>query len=262
MFTTRQVLTALCKSLPALALLGATAAAQTSQVTLPAGAATVITEQLSGEVMKVEGNDLVVRMSNGELRTFNNVPDSRKALIDGVEVGVRDLKPGTRLSATITRTSTPLTVRTTTVATGRVWLVSGLNVILTLPSGENKQYTVKPDYTFNVNGRPATVAELRPGMVVSAEKIVEEPRVELTTNTAVTGQGPVSQQARAEAPAPRVPPVPVAAPVQAAPAAVPAAIAEGPEVLPKTGSQLPFVGLLGVLLVTGSYGMRMLGRFW
>ena len=55
-------------------------------------------------MVKVEGNTLVVKMSTGELRTFSNIPESRRATIDGKEVGVRDLKPGTKLTATITKT--------------------------------------------------------------------------------------------------------------------------------------------------------------
>jgi LPXTG-motif cell wall-anchored protein len=263
----RRILITLCTTLPVIALLVATAAAQTSTATTQAGAATVTTEQMSGEVVQVEGNNLIVKMSDGELRTFSNVPDSRKAIIDGKEVGVRDLKPGTRLTATITKTSTPVTVRTTTVGTGKVWYVMGNNVILTLPSGENKQYTVKPDYKFNVNGRPATVSDLRPGMTVSAEKIVEEPKVEIALNTRVAGQAPAPQRAQATS----------ASAQAAAPAAAPAARAQAatlapraaaatqnasaaPATLPKTGSQLPLVGLLGLLLVGSSFVVRMLLR--
>ena len=115
---------------------------------------------------------------------------------------MRDLKPGTKLSATITKTTTPVTVRTTTVGTARVWYVAAPNVILTLPSGENKQYTVKPDYKFIVNGQPATVFDLRAGMTVSAEKIVEEPTVEIATNSTVVGRSPGAPAAPAAAQAP------------------------------------------------------------
>src|SRR5262245_23133678 len=128
MASARKTMMALCMTL----LVVAVAAAQTPKVTETAGAAKVTTEQLSGTVVAVEGNNLIVRMSSGELRTFNNVPDSRRATIDGKEVGVRDLKPGTKLTATITRTETPITVRTVTVGTGRVWHVAGNTVILTL----------------------------------------------------------------------------------------------------------------------------------
>ena len=115
------------------------------------GSSSIATEHLQGTVEYVEGSTLVVRMADGGIREFN-VPDSRRFLIDGTEVTVHDLKPGTKLSAMITTTTTPVIDRTTTVGTGKVWWVSGKTVILTLPNGENRQYTVKDDYKFTVNG--------------------------------------------------------------------------------------------------------------
>ena len=103
---------------------------------------------------------------------------------------MRELRPGTRLTATITRTTTPVTVRTATVLTATVVVVSGSTVILRLADGQNKQYTVKSDYKFIVNGQPATVNDLRAGMTVSAEKIIEEPTVEITADSKVVGQAP------------------------------------------------------------------------
>src|SRR3954452_16303523 len=209
------------------------------------GTASVITEQLKGTVVAVEGNDLLVRMSSGGFRTFN-VPESRKFTIDGQDVSVHDLKPGTRLTATVTTTTTPVTERTTTVGTGKVWYVSGNTVVLTLPNNENRMYKVKEDYKFNVHGQPASVHDLRKGMVISAEKIVEEPRTEVAANTTGTGHAPPPPKpvvAAASAPAKQEP---AAAP---APAPAPAEVAESklPAKLPKTGSELPLVGILGVL---------------
>ena len=71
-------------------------------------------------------------------------------------------------AATVTTEATnPVTVRTTRVGTGEVWHVSGDSVILTL-----------------------SVSDVRPGMTVSAEKIVEEPKVEISTNGKIVGQAP------------------------------------------------------------------------
>jgi hypothetical protein len=150
------------------------------------GASSSTTEQLHGTVEYVEGKTLVVKMASGDVRTFTP-PESRRFIIDGQQLTVRDLKPGTKLTATVTTTSTPVTERTTTIGEGTVWFVSGQNVILTLPNGENRQYEVKSDYKFIVNGMPATVSDLKKGMVVKAEKIVETPHVEIATDTRVTG---------------------------------------------------------------------------
>jgi hypothetical protein len=271
MVTTRRLLIALCSPLAAIALFSSTASAQTSTTTTqPAGAATTTTEQLSGEVVQVDGNNLIVRMANGQLRTFSNIPDSRRATVDGKEVSVRELKPGTRLNATITRTMTPVTVRTTTVGTGTVVYAVGTNVVLRLPSGEIKQYTVAPTYQFTVNGKPATANDLRPGMTVSAEKIVEEPKVEIALNsnvvgqsagaTAGTGAAPTAAAARGQAGAGGTAPAPARGAGGQGPSATPAAGAGAPATLPSTASQLPLVGLLGLLFVGGAYVMRRLRK--
>lgn len=154
------------------------------------GQATQTKEQLQGTVEYVEGNQLVVRMTDGKIREFA-VPESRKFLIDGRELTVHDLKPGTKLSATVTTTTTPVIDRTTTIGTGTVWWVSGKTVVITLPDGENKTYEVADSYKFNVEGnKNATVHDLKKGMKVSAERIVEEPRTEIVSNTVVTGEAP------------------------------------------------------------------------
>ena len=153
------------------------------------GTATVTTEQLKGTVAFVEGNKLAVTMSTGELRYFEP-PESRRFLVDGKELTTRDLKPGTTLTATVTTTTTPITDRTTTIGTGTVWYVSGNSVVITLPNNENRTYTVKDSYRFIVDGQKASVHDLRRGMTISAEKIVEEPRTEITSDTVVVGHGP------------------------------------------------------------------------
>jgi hypothetical protein len=186
------------------------------------------------------------------------VPDSRKFLIDGKEVGVRDLKPGTKLTATITTTTTPVTVRTRTVGSGKVFFVSGPNVILTLPNGENRQYKVSKDVRFIIDGKPATVYELRKGMTVSAEKIVEEPTTQIASNTEIVGQAPPEPVAAAEpAPAPEVAP---ATPPSPEPAREMAQATPPAAALPETSSPIFLIGLLGALLIAGSWGIRMLRR--
>lgn len=66
--------------------------------------AQVTTEVRSGTVVSVEGNDLVVKMSNGELKHFN-VPEDFRFNVNGKEVSVHELTPGTTLSRTITTTT-------------------------------------------------------------------------------------------------------------------------------------------------------------
>ena len=46
--------------------------------------------------MLVDGNDLVVKMEDGTIRHFPNVPESARVTVDGKELGIHDLKPGMR----------------------------------------------------------------------------------------------------------------------------------------------------------------------
>jgi LPXTG-motif cell wall-anchored protein len=254
-----RMLTGLCTTAMVFTAVSATAMAQQAMPKTTSedikGAASVKTEQMSGTVVAVEGNDLLVRMSSGGFRNFI-VPESRKFTIDGQDVSVHDLKPGTRLTATVTTTTTPVTERTTTVGTGKVWYVSGNTVIVTLPNNENRMYKVSDDYKFNVHGQPASVHDLKKGMVIAAEKIVESPRTEVAANTTVTGHAPPPPKpvvAETPAPATHEP-----AHVAATSAPAPAEVAESklPATLPKTGSELPLAGVAGVLFIGAALVVR------
>ena len=224
------------------------------------GTATVKTEQLRGTVVFVEGNRLVVKMSTGDLRTFD-VPESRRFVIDGKELRVNEIQPGTKLAATVTTTTTPVTERTTTIGTGKVWWVSGNNVIVTLPNNENRMYKVNESYRFTVEGKKASVHDLRRGMMIAAEKIVEEPSMEIASGVAVTGTAPPrpapARTEVARALPPRPTPTPAATPAPAPePAPAPAPAAAAPAELPKTGSPVPLFGLSGVFLMGAALVLR------
>jgi len=242
-----------------------------------AGTSSVKNERLNGTVVSVDGNTLLVRMASGDIRMFTP-PESRKFMIDGKELSVRDLKPGTRLTATVTTTTTPITERTTTIGSGKVWYVAGNTVIVTLPNGENRQYKVDDNYRFNIGGQKASVHDLKKGMTINAEKIVETPKTVLAENIGVTGHAPpepkpakteVAQNLQPPAAAPRTEraAAPAAAPhterAAAAPApATPAATSETKPMrrLPATASSLPIVGGVGLLLLALSSALRLASR--
>ena len=216
------------------------------------------TEVRRGEVVYVSGNDLVVKTEAGQIKHFV-VPEGATAVVDGKTLTVRDLKPGMKLTQTITTTETPKTVTTVRTVSGTVWNASGNNVILKLPSGENKQYKVPDGTKFNVEGNPsATVFDLRKGMKVSATVVTTTAEVVVTQRRAVTGEAP-SPPPPAPTPVTQVGVLLVEeapAPTQVA-AAAPAPQPEpAPARLPKTPSDLPLIGLLGVWLVAIAFGLR------
>ena len=169
---------------------GAQAQQTSTQTKTPEAGIQVTTTQLTGEVMYVEGNDLLVKLQPAGLYRFFEVQPGRKFVIDGQNKTIGDLKTGTVLSATVITKTQPLTVRTTTVVNGTVRHVQGNFVILTLPDGQHREYVVPESQAFVVSGKPATVKDLRKGMKVSATKIVEEPLTEMSEETTVTGKAP------------------------------------------------------------------------
>jgi hypothetical protein len=234
-------------------------AQDTTRTQTSTGAASKNFKVERGEVVYVAGNDLVVKMENGEIRSVT-VPDSARATVDGKELSVHDLKPGMKLQRTIVTTATPRTVTTVRTISGKVWQVSPPNtVILTLPDNTNKQYRIPKDQKFMIDGQEKTAFELKKGMNVSATVLTAVPETVVAEQRKVTGSAP---------PPPPTPPIqgallietPAPARVAAAPAPTPAAPEPPPAKLPKTGSALPLVGLLGLLCSGLSVGVRMLRR--
>jgi hypothetical protein len=172
-----------------------TAGALQAQVTqkkeeVKGAAATVVTEQMTGEVVYVYENTLVCKMLPRGYYAVFEVKPGREFMVDGAVKHIGELKMGTVLTATVTTTTQPITVRTTSSLSGRVAWVNGTYLVLTLENGQNKEYHVPDSFMFVVNGKPASVHELKQGMNVSATKIVEEPRTEISEKTVITGKGP------------------------------------------------------------------------
>jgi len=176
-------------SLAAIAMM-VTLHAQAPQTERVPGAVQTSSVQMTGEVMWVQGDWLAARMQpDGHFSLFHVQP-GREFVIDGQTRHIGDLKAGTVLTATVTTRTQSVTLRTTTSLAGTVWYAQGNYVILTLQTGENKAYTVPESYKFMVEGKPASVNELKPGMKVTATKIVEEPETEFSMSTVVTGKAP------------------------------------------------------------------------
>ena len=226
---------------------GIAAAQQTStQETIPGQGTTEQTVR-SGEVVDVDGNNLFVRLEDGQVKHFTIPPDF-KFKVDGQEVGVSELKPGTKLTQTIKTTKTPQTVRTTTSIKGKVWYVAPPKVvILTMPGGVNKKYTIPEGQKFTVEGQQLDAFALKKGMNVDATVVREVPEEIVTEDRAnVSGEAPPEPVEQAQA-AP--PPQPEPAP--AAPQPEPQ-----PEKLPQTASPLPLLALMGGISVIAGIRAR------
>jgi hypothetical protein len=168
---------------------GVAAQVSQSKETVPAGPATVKTIQVQGELVAKGLNWLIAKDPAGYYRLYNVQP-GRKAIVDGVPKTLDQLQIGTMLTSTATTTETPLVNRTTTITKGTVFWASPKSIIVTLENNENKQYDVPSGFKFDVEGKQLEAMELRPGMKLSATKIVEEPLTVITKDVVVTGHVP------------------------------------------------------------------------
>jgi LPXTG-motif cell wall-anchored protein len=232
----------------------ASAQVQTTETTTH-GKSTTEVKVDRGEVMLVEGNDLIVKMEDGTIRHVPNIPESARIAVDGKYLGIHDLKPGMKLQRTITTTTTPKTITTVQTVTGKVFHVSPPNsVILTLEDGTNQSFKVPKGQKFNINGQETDAFGLKKGMKISATRIVEEPITVVEHQRQVTGKMPTPPPAPpADVPILIVMAIPTPSPAAETPAATPAE-------LPKTGSELPLIGLLGLVCFSASLGLKLLRR--
>jgi hypothetical protein len=216
---------------------GTSAQVQTKKATT-VGQSSQVVKVERGEVVTVEGNELIVKMEDGSIRHFPNVPETVKITVDGKQLGIHDLKPGMKLQRTITTTTTPQTVTTIQTVTGKVWYVSPPNsLILTLENGTNQQFKIPQDQKFNVDGKMVDAFALKKGMQISATKIVEVPMTVTTQQKSVTGTMPP-----ADAPLLIAEGEPTPAPANTETPAAPANPA------PATGTYLPWIVLVVLLL--------------
>ncbi len=143
------------------------------------------TEVRRGTVLYAKGNSVMVREPSGDM--LYTVPEDFRVHVDGREVPVAQLKPGTELIATITTVTRPRTVQTTQVIIGTVWEVVGNTLMVTLESGERRQSVVPAGFKFIVNGEEISVSELKRGMELRATIIQEKQEMVTESTTVVHG---------------------------------------------------------------------------
>jgi hypothetical protein len=166
-------------------------------------------------------------------------------MIDGKPVHISNAKVGMKLEKQRVRTTRPKVVTTVETVTGKVWHVSPpKSVILTLENGENQRFTVPEGQKFTIDGNETDVFALKKGMKVTAQRVTEVPETVVEHEVKVSGTAPPPPPT----PTPGVPILIVAAPPARPVETAEATTAEpAPKKLPTTASDLPLIGLLGVL---------------
>jgi len=238
-----------------LAFAVSTVAQVQTQTTTKAGPATKTLVIENGEVVAVEGNNLFVKMSDGTLQDFPNVPATARVDVDGKQLSVHQLQPGMKLQRATVASTTPMMVTTIQAVTGKVWHVNPpIYVILTLENGENQGFKIPDGQKFLVDGQAVDAWGLKKGMNVTATKIVETAFTSASQQTHVSGSFPASGTVLIAKGAPT--PAPGGGGGSTAAGSTAAGTTETASAkLPKTGSSLPLMGILGLLLIATSLGM-------
>ena len=225
--------------------LSATAQVQTTKTTTHGQAARDIKVE-RGEIVYVSGNSVVIKMEDGTLRHFDNVPESTTITVDGRQLNVHQVKPGMKVEKQTITTTTPRTITTIKTVTGTVWHITPPNsVILTMENGQNQSFKIPKGQKFTVDGQVTDAFGLKKGMKVNAQQVIEEPETVVAQEVKRTGVAPPTPPAPAADVAMLVLVEP--APAAPAPATETAAAEPAPKKLPTTASNLPLIGLLGAL---------------
>lgn len=201
----------------------------------------------SGKVLAVQGNDLIVRGPEGVKRF--TVADDFRFNMNGEMLSIHDLKPGMPIAAKITTIETPVTMTETRFVEGEVLMTNRSALVVKTKDGEIRKFTAKEIreagfIIHDANGKLMSANDLRKGQVFRATVITELPPEVITENEleVFVQQAPPPPKKVAKA----VPPPPPAKPK--------------PVVLPKTGSKLPLIGLLGLGILVAGAGLTVARR--
>lgn len=229
-------------------LAGNARAQQTQQP--PSGAEEVQVQYEHSKVVYVEGNHLVTERPDGMLEAVLVPEDARFHMGDQV-LTVHNLKPGMMLTDTITTTIKPMLLTRVEVTGGTIFHVNGERVTIRDANFKLHTYRIPSWSKVMIYGHPTSIYELQAGMPISATILTEEPVTMAERSTKTTVTPAPEPPAKAEPPANEAQP----AEEEAAPAPEPEP-QPAPAELPKTASPIPLIGLLGLLSLVGSFGLK------
>jgi len=255
-FASKTLIALLCGGALCLALSFSAVAQVNTEKTVSHGPAVKDVTIERGEIVYVSGHSVIIKMEDGTMRHFDNVPESVTFMVDGKPVNINNAKVGMKLEKEVVKTTTPKVVTTVETVSGKVWAVQAPNwVILTMDNGQNQKFTIPKDQVFTVNGKQTDAFGLKKGMVVNAQKVTEVPETVVAQEYKRTGKMPPPPPApAANTPVLVVYSAPTPAPVETA------SNEPAPSKLPKTASDLPLLVLLGLLLCAVSLTSRTVRR--
>jgi hypothetical protein len=218
--------------LGAVALAAAVTAAGTSR------AQTAPTSGPSSTVVYVGGNDLVIKATDGKLLNYSVAAGTKFTVGDKQET-LAELKPGVKLTKEVSTGFDPQIVSAVKVVKGKVFAATPPDAVSLLLADGIKELTVPSGTTFVVDGKPMTIKDLKPEMMVEA--------------TVVTTVAEDAAPEVVNAPAPP-------APAMAGALLVAKTMGSGESSVPLAGTNLPLYGLMGICLLAVGMGMMLYRR--
>jgi len=205
-----------------------------------------VTETRQFEVVSVDGNKVVVKGQRGAQEITVN--DDFRLTVDGQPIGVHDLKPGMKGTATITTTTTTTPVTVTEVKNGEVIQTSGNSIIVRTANGI-KMFSEgdieKRGIKIIKDGQPADFASLHTGDRLTATIVTAGPPKTMTERQVRASLSPAaSAAAPSGAAAPSSPSARTNAEATTRETGT-AGSSSARKKLPKTASELPLLALLG-----------------
>ena len=183
------------------------------------------------EIVSVDGNKVVVKGEQGYREI--TVADDFRLSVDGRAVGVRELRPGMKGTATITTTTTSTPVTVTQVRDGVVMQKTGNSIVVRTADGIkmfSEGDAAKRGVRILRDGAPLAFTDLNVGDNLTATIVTTHPPKIMTQQQVAASMS----SAPAAAPAPEAPTRMAAATPVAAPAA-PAAAPEAPRAAAQDG---------------------------
>jgi LPXTG-motif cell wall-anchored protein len=238
----------------------------------PAASAQTTTNIENGTVVSVGENMIVIRDSKGAMKEYDVASDFT-VTVDGKAMSLKDLKPGMKITAAIKTVNVPVAVQTTELKNAKLIQKNGGLLYVKEADGIHS-YMVPAGFRFNIGGANLRAGDLQVGQILNATIVhtakgthTEQEVASASATDAAAAKAAADKAAADKAAAERAAAAKAAADkaaadraaadakaradaeAAAAKAAADAAAAQQAMAtsLPKTASQAPMAGALGVL---------------
>lgn len=204
-------------------------------------------------VAYIEGDHLVVRLANGALEAIR-IPPEERFNIEGQKLPLHELKPGMTLTDEVFTTERPMMVKTVEITEGKVFHATSRRLIIHTKDGEVVDYNVPDWATVKINGQEKSLHELRRGQTITATITTEVPTIVSEREKRSHGHALLTDsKAQLETLPTRTEVTQTIPPAEPQPTASATKVEEK---LPATASNVPLIGLSGMLALALAVALK------